>query len=898
MDPLSALSVAAAVIQFVDFTGRLFSDTYEVYTSPSGQKAELVQLSVLSNDIAELAGQVDEKSTALCQRRNITNSESQLIRLCDACKRVNTDLQNALDLLKARDTKESGSKTTKVGKSFNIALSGIWSHKKVKQMSHDLANIRQQIMAAILVCLWDESKRSQERDVHFSKQMDGMMVILNQLNTARDELLSREIIQTINAPQNLVRKELIQMLWDPGWDKTIALAMPTPGNTIAKESETLLKKRIVDSLKFEKIEAREETIADVYHTTCQWIFQDHPTEVEGTSLWSSYPTWLRTDSGQIYWITGKPGSGKSTLMKFITRHSLSKKDLQIWAGDCKLILASFYSWSPSSYSMQKSCEGLMRTLLYQALTLNLDLVPQVIPRRWALVNMLCNADAAQAAPEWGWEEIRESFFSVLSECGKSIRLALFIDGLDEFESSPTQILDLITEIKSYQGIKLCVASRPWIEFEDAFNHYPLLRMEQLTKEDIEFFTRKKLQLNQGFQSLKEICPNEADQLLEDIAQKAQGVFLWVSLVVRALLEGLTEGDKLSDLQETVRQLPSDLSKLYDHIWAHIRPRNIASASELFQLFQSAYQSLHYLTLWLADEKKPLETDMNSISFDARNNIKKLMRRRLDSRTRGILEISPNGYVDFLHRTARDWALQDDVRQSITSAAPDFDPYIALLQAEAIRIPDQELDTQQFELHYYYCKILLICLHYASLVTYTSASTPRLIRILDKIEIYLNTISARDMKINYWLCKYHRRKNIENDYNISYGFTILEIAAQYCITPYISKKISECRSLSQPDKMEKLGPILENAIFGPMYGVNQPLIPQYSIPLCITPARRLEFVGFLLENGIYAECKRSIPRILKLLNRSKRANDNYDKTVSTLLKGHMGLRDSLKFTLGF
>lgn len=294
-------------------------------------------------------------------------------------------------------------------------------------------------------------------------------------------------------------------------------------------------------------------------------------------------------------------------------------------------------------------------------------------------------------PPWERWEIEESFEILLSNCEQNLRLGLFIDGLDEFESPPSQVLELIHNLSPQNGIKICIASRQWTEFNDAFYQNPMLRMQDLTNADMAHFVQAKLEGNTGFVELKKIFPIEATYLISDIVSKANGVFLWVSLEVMSLLEALTEGDRLSELQATIKQLPSDIADLYDAIWSRIKPRNVSASSKLLVTFKAAQGRLSQLDLWLADESdesKHLDFDINSPTADRRAGITDIMHRRLDSRTLGILEISPDGTVDFLHRTARDWTFQPSVWHGICSTIPeDFDPYLLLLKAETLRATD-------------------------------------------------------------------------------------------------------------------------------------------------------------------------------------------------------------------
>ena len=59
------------------------------------------------------------------------------------------------------------------------------------------------------------------------------------------------------------------------------------------------------------------------------------------------------------------------------------------------------------------------------------------------------------------------------------------------------------------------------------------------------------------------------KLREEILEKAQGVFLWVVLAIRELLEGLDYEDSIDQLEKRLRLLPDDLNSLYANICSKI-----------------------------------------------------------------------------------------------------------------------------------------------------------------------------------------------------------------------------------------------------------------------------------------------------------------------------------------
>jgi len=120
-----------------------------------------------------------------------------------------------------------------------------------------------------------------------------------------------------------------------------------------------------------------------------------------------------------------------------------------------------------------------------------------------------------------------------------IRICFFIDGLDEYEGRPDDIIKLIEILKFLPHIKMCVSSRPWNEFEKDFGQDDSrkLYMRDLARNDIELYVRDTPGEGPSYQELKKRDYRSLD-LVRDIVEAASCVFLCVFLVVRLLLGGL------------------------------------------------------------------------------------------------------------------------------------------------------------------------------------------------------------------------------------------------------------------------------------------------------------------------------------------------------------------------
>ena len=470
---------------------------------------------------------------------------------------------------------------------------------------------------------------------------------------------------------------------------------------------------MLDSLDFASRRSRDEAIPEAYSQTYDWIFKPPPQSQNGQPLWSDFPAWARGDSSDVYWITGKPGAGKSTMMKYLTSQDRVLSLLADWSSSNPVHVAGFYSWKPGSNELQKSQVGLLRTLLYQILSRVPYMVPTLFPGRWAMLKIF-GPKTASELPPWTLTELYNGFTTLTRSDKQDFSLAIFIDGLDEFEGDHQRLIDLVKNMHNRPRVKVCISSRPWNLFRDAFSSCPNLQLEHLTKKDMETFVHGEFQSNKAFTELHAALPQEAEALMEGLVKRAEGVFLWVSLVTGLILDGISEGDMLREAQKTMDDLPSDMNGLYQSLWDRVHPRFKCDRARILLILRayshqgasvdvsntasdaSAVGSIDHfypdhltqrfprlpaVTLWFAEDGVWVEPE----------HLVKMLTRRLDGYTRGLLEIStptPDseniaeclGAVDYLHRTARDWVYAGNRWAEIEdTAAVDFDIHLALLK---------------------------------------------------------------------------------------------------------------------------------------------------------------------------------------------------------------------------
>jgi hypothetical protein len=148
-----------------------------------------------------------------------------------------------------------------------------------------------------------------------------------------------------------------------------------------------LQQNFLKSLAFPDMTTRHESLSPPAAGTYDWILSDEPVSpevdpVEG-ELRGKLRHWLTSDE-KVFWVSGKAGSGKSSLMSYIESDSRTKEYLQHWSRDCTLVVVNFFFWRPGS-ELQRSIPGLLRSLLHQLLR-----------RRLPTIDDLCVQDTTLA----------------------------------------------------------------------------------------------------------------------------------------------------------------------------------------------------------------------------------------------------------------------------------------------------------------------------------------------------------------------------------------------------------------------------------------------------------------------------------------------------------------------
>ncbi|KAL9060893.1 MAG: hypothetical protein Q9162_000337 [Coniocarpon cinnabarinum] len=329
--------------------------------------------------------------------------------------------------------------------------------------------------------------------------------------------------------------------------------------------------QVLNSLYFPNINKRRYDLGDAAPETFQWSLTKSP-----------LPKWLREGSG-VFWIHGKAGSGKSTMMKHILGDSKTTTLLSEWANGKRLVVADHF-FSMLSSSMQRSYQGLLQTLLYKILANNRSLVPVGCPHR-------CDPNATRSKSSWSTRELFDCLSAIIG--GSDAFYCFFIDGLDEYhpQDEHVKLVERLVEITSKPNAKMCVSSRTWSVFENAFGQKSdQITLESWTRDDIGEYVSSTLlaSARTAVQHDFEKHNYAFTQFVEEFLDKADGVFIWAHLITSSMCDRVLAGKDLLDLRRCLDELPGELEQylrklVYDRInstWQNGKKSETATALKL------------------------------------------------------------------------------------------------------------------------------------------------------------------------------------------------------------------------------------------------------------------------------------------------------------------------------
>ncbi|CAI6333944.1 unnamed protein product [Periconia digitata] len=644
MDGITTFSLVCNILQVIVIAHKLHTTAREIRSSATGSTANYNGFHIICRSIEENVASISKSS-----------NDDTLRDMANECKTLVRAHRNCIPSVPL-------GKKIGYSRAIYMACLAYYKRKEFDESQQRIEKMAQRISESYL-------KSMLERVHENTDDMKRSLTAIKQnMSTMEKQLHETQFLSTTG-------------LWAPVSTKNSVNIL---SEWLRKQKDDRIYLKCMRALYYGHIKLREGKIHKAHRDTFRWIFEEdgkHP----GEKL--KFRDWLRMQepTGNLFWISGKPGSGKSTLMKFMASSPQLKENLKVWSEGQPVLLVTHYFWRTGS-DLQKTLGGLMRSLLYQILDKNLNLVREIFPgKEWASVG---------SKYEFSMERLKDALETTLGRVGEeNLRIFIMIDGLDEFDDRPDQasqsqetenaekLIDFLTIFEGFSHVKICVSSRPYEEFRVRYGCPDRsLAVHDMTRDDIQSYIEDKLSKNSKFLELS----SQDDQyfrIVQEMVHTAEGVFIWVELALRTLLRGIDRCHDSHTLLQRLRDIPPELGELYDTIIASIDGHDRKIAARPFLLAVGDPRTLinHYFqdeavrhraelqeTFSLGCLQDTLE-DMTSAINERCRSLLTVSRSRYD-RSSGRMKSMIHDTVQPIHRTLAEHISRPNVREMLMKQA--------------------------------------------------------------------------------------------------------------------------------------------------------------------------------------------------------------------------------------
>ncbi|KAF2787773.1 hypothetical protein K505DRAFT_379365 [Melanomma pulvis-pyrius CBS 109.77] len=362
---------------------------------------------------------------------------------------------------------------------------------------------------------------------------------------------------------------------DPGY-KQVGGEIRNRVDKLVRKHQEELSREHADFLQSLRNEVSEESysgndVKDPHDDTCGWLLDRNV-----------FRDWLSIGQG-LFWVKGKPGSGKSVLIKYLMEDPDGL--LNRYLGSTVRVVKAGYFFRVTRTTLERRTDGLLRALLYQIFYREKTIYQKSLSTLREIRGPGHNANSVN----WTNRQLNtifESIFRGQRGTNHPIRMIFFIDALDEcVESELESVMHCLHKMMSKAqeaGVNLgiCMSCRPLNSFDrEIYQASGWLSLQKENRDAIHTFIKEEL----ASKSDTRRVDNYYGRFAERVAERADGVFLWVALVVPRLRRKIDNGGTLRELEELLDDIPKDLRELFVDILKRIPGSELEDTMRILQL---------------------------------------------------------------------------------------------------------------------------------------------------------------------------------------------------------------------------------------------------------------------------------------------------------------------------
>ncbi|EJT71790.1 hypothetical protein, variant [Gaeumannomyces tritici R3-111a-1] len=578
MSGLEALGLVCNIFAVVDFSIKTVKFCKAVY---EGAALDADRLSAVCDSLETSTQDLRQSYYAVTEAR--TKAEQDILDLSQKCQVAARDLQEEVKFLV--DGKAKGSLVNTVVVAIRKGWRKIRIQRREKSLEEFKALLETRLLFQILSVLFrsllsnllhfqqqltmmTEPRSSKTQAIALAKQHEfatldqQLQHFVTQYADGHTRLgdLVKAGTQTVTAATQAEGKRLEKELKEHTTAEVNAgVAMNSERmHQIHLDAEKAARlQKLLGSFKFPALNERRSHVSLSLEGTFNWILDD---DTEDVQPWDNFLDWLKSESKK-YWIQGKPGAGKSTLVKFLLHDARTQQAVDIWRPNTLMI--SHFFWKPGSI-LQRNIKGLLCSLMHQLGSASNAVLQSLFDGDTA-----SSLQSKDSADDWSVEDLKSTLHETLSLLQRPV--CIFIDGLDEVcsEDGSWRLMKVIDGLAAFPQVKICLASRPESRFKTHLDQQPQLRVQDLTWNDMVRYVDDKLSPFVELGTIPDSRSWETGHLRWRLVEKAEGVFLWLHLATNSIIRGLENGQTLDEVSIRLKDLSPNLADLYSDLWKRL-----------------------------------------------------------------------------------------------------------------------------------------------------------------------------------------------------------------------------------------------------------------------------------------------------------------------------------------
>jgi len=146
LDPFTSLGLAGNIVQFVDFSRKLISESYQLYKSATGTLPENHELAMIAETLGELSSKLTSSSLSDVRPIQLSQHEKNLQMIGISCKSVAEELRATVEDLRVKGKYNKW-------QSFRQALRSVWKKDKIQALEKRLDSFRQELTVHLVAIL-------------------------------------------------------------------------------------------------------------------------------------------------------------------------------------------------------------------------------------------------------------------------------------------------------------------------------------------------------------------------------------------------------------------------------------------------------------------------------------------------------------------------------------------------------------------------------------------------------------------------------------------------------------------------------------------------------------------------------------------------------------------------